>query len=401
MKKHGSQLQSKRSAFTLIELSIVIVIILILIALLLPAINGALKRGKETQQVNEISQLSLALESFKEKYGVYPPSRIRLRENSVYHLNSGHDDYEIDSSSVQYLTRIFPNIKLPVDTTSTAYTNVAQSATAQFDWFHDGVDTTYDLEGDECLVFFLAGIADSVSSPGTIIFHGFARDPSNPSGIPLASSPLSLSREQPLFTFDAGRLFIRSGQGEVDPPVPLTGPTADLTDFRIKTPTYNNGNNGRTTKLPSYRSIISPNGNNKAVAYFSSYEGRGYKPHDCNIPDKFQDEKTLDYFQVTWPQISTSTSGTPKHSLVSRGPNPYLEIDPVHLSDGTIVNPVNTLAKAFKADGFQLITAGTDGLYGVGGILRGNSFSTSDPDYDNFSNVGDGRSIGTFSSGLK
>ena len=70
--------------FTLVELLAVILILAVLIALLLPALNGALRTAKNAAVGGEINQLAQALASFKAKYGDYPPSRIYLAENGDY-----------------------------------------------------------------------------------------------------------------------------------------------------------------------------------------------------------------------------------------------------------------------------------------------------------------------------
>ena len=56
-------------------------VLAILIALLLPAINAALRTAKNTAVGGEINQLAQALAQFKTKYGDYPPSRIYLSED--------------------------------------------------------------------------------------------------------------------------------------------------------------------------------------------------------------------------------------------------------------------------------------------------------------------------------
>ncbi len=52
--------------------------------MLLPAINAAIRTAKNAAVSAEINQLAQALESFKSKYGDYPPSRVLLVENGNY-----------------------------------------------------------------------------------------------------------------------------------------------------------------------------------------------------------------------------------------------------------------------------------------------------------------------------
>src|SRR5205814_1313241 len=77
-------------------------------ALLLPAIQGALRRTQLVKEGDDLRGLSTALEDFKAKYGIYPPSRIRLRENTKYDPND-----PFDAHSVKYLKQIWPSLIFP------------------------------------------------------------------------------------------------------------------------------------------------------------------------------------------------------------------------------------------------------------------------------------------------
>jgi prepilin-type N-terminal cleavage/methylation domain-containing protein len=65
--------QPAASAFTLVELLVVIAIIGILVALLLPAIQAARESARKTQCINQIHQLTLALQNFHDAKGGFPP----------------------------------------------------------------------------------------------------------------------------------------------------------------------------------------------------------------------------------------------------------------------------------------------------------------------------------------
>jgi prepilin-type N-terminal cleavage/methylation domain-containing protein len=66
--------KGKKSAFTMVELLIVIGIIAILIALLIPALSMVRKMAKTTQQRAQLTTIEMALTAFKNDYGDYPPS---------------------------------------------------------------------------------------------------------------------------------------------------------------------------------------------------------------------------------------------------------------------------------------------------------------------------------------
>src|SRR5437870_3336759 len=106
-----------RHGFTLIELLIVIAIIGIILSLVAAAVIQALKSGRRTQNRAEISQLDVGIENFKQKFGVYPPSRIRLCEQLFYYDlttngTTGQPNNQLDTDSVAFITRMFPKIDI-------------------------------------------------------------------------------------------------------------------------------------------------------------------------------------------------------------------------------------------------------------------------------------------------
>jgi prepilin-type N-terminal cleavage/methylation domain-containing protein/prepilin-type processing-associated H-X9-DG protein len=69
-----SMSRPRRSAgFTLIELLVVIAIIAVLIALLLPAVQAAREAARRAQCVNNLVQLSVALQNYESAHEVLPP----------------------------------------------------------------------------------------------------------------------------------------------------------------------------------------------------------------------------------------------------------------------------------------------------------------------------------------
>ena len=64
---------TRRRAFTLVELLVVIVIIGILVALIIPVINSIDRKQKISVARAELHQLATAIEAYKTKLGFYPP----------------------------------------------------------------------------------------------------------------------------------------------------------------------------------------------------------------------------------------------------------------------------------------------------------------------------------------
>jgi general secretion pathway protein G len=398
----------RRGGFTLIELLIVLVVVLLLAGLLLGAVLVVRGRVRVAQQVAELVQLDLALNNFKQKYGIFPPSRIRLREwqqgltDIVPTQGTPYlQDDPFDQHSVAYLRRIWPSIKLWIKTT-TGGTDVETPGPGSIgQWFQDNsaspsiVSRVYELEGDECLVFFLGGICEKTGTDKYIL-HGFTDDASNPSRIPIGTIPRTQKRIQPMYPFDVGRLYQRASFGTdlIQPRTATDSPGEFFVgDFFSVAPNLPQNAPGQ---LPSYKIAGADQSRPLPIAYFSAYEGRGYRPDDVNIPPAASAVTTdhAQVFQLTWPQVTVAPSTRP--SPISLGPNPFSR----NPANPAVRTPPNQgRIQPYNPQTFQLILPGPDNEFGAGGaqvdyVAPNNTNWLSNE--DNITNFSGGAAMGDF-----
>ena len=399
--------QGTRSGFTLIELLIVMVILLLLAGMLLGAVIVVRAQVAKAQQIAELKQIDLALTSFNSKYGIYPPSRIRLR-NWVTGTSLPAESYaledKLDAHSVAYLRRIWPSIKLPIRQLIADTTLIeTPAANSPIYWYVDYSVTTvpdphahYDLEGDQCLVFFLGGIAERRGT-NDYILHGFTDDPSNPSRIADSGAPRTMTRVQPMYNFDMSRLYLRSDNSALIDSNQRLAET-DYTSnpgayFDFYRPTDNQpGAKGLLGRLPSYKVINADTSYPLPIAYFSAYEGRGYRPDDLNIPEPVTAGAGTDSisFQLVWPSVTTATTPPTPQSLE---PNPYTR----NAANPAIrTGPTGSIIQCYNPKTYQMILPGPDNQYGAGGSQIDYQGSGWNENADNIANFAGGTPVGDF-----
>lgn len=169
-------LANPRAGFTLLELMIVIVIIALLVGLVLPAIMSARGRARDAEVRKDISDLEQAITQFKVVYGIEPPSAITLYANPT----------AWDARSRGLIRQMWPQFNF-------GNCGGASSPMTMVFTGIPGNPATIELNGAECLVFFLGGVVDGNSGA----FVGFAKDPTQP----FAPANIITNREGPFFEF--------------------------------------------------------------------------------------------------------------------------------------------------------------------------------------------------------
>jgi len=306
MKLPHSQKQTARMAFTLVELLVVIAIIVVLVGMLMVGVFKALDTAYEARTRTDITQIAAAVESFKTKYQVsWVPSRIRLREIlNTYDVNNANPAIaQLERDSIDYLQKVWPRLSgttIPINGTPAQWV----------DWNGDGVpdsqagvppnfpnlnlqDPTLfvDLEGEQCLVFFLGGIPQYNASTNTFTATGFSTNASNP------SQPTG-DRVPPFFDFKSDRLR------------PWPG-TAGLF------PSYLDGYG--KTPYAYFSSYKTANGYNRYIAFGNS---------DCQSLPATYVQAGVTYPTSVWPYAQTLGASSVYHNaqtfqLISAGKDTF------------------------------------------------------------------------------
>jgi prepilin-type N-terminal cleavage/methylation domain-containing protein len=178
--------RTTRSAFTLVELLVVMTIIAILVSLTAAAVVKAIQKADETKTRNEISQLAAAIQAFKTDFQVsYVPSRLVLPPA-----------LDPTGESQFYISSLWP--RMPAALVSTLVNGQAPPQAYSY-WGVPQGSNGIVLSGDQTLVFFLGGWRDASNN-----CFGFSTNPLNPLTGPASSGE---ARKGPYFdNFPPARL---------------------------------------------------------------------------------------------------------------------------------------------------------------------------------------------------
>lgn len=216
------------SAFTLVEMLVVITIIGILAGMVTAAAIVARRRAKIAAVAMEINQLDMALKAYKEKFGEYPPDFAGIADSNATVRQAA------ENAVLRHLAKAFPR-----------YQPGSFAGFKSHVWNGWGVrltapDTTY-ITPAGALTFWLGGKPDWVSGTTVKGFLGFSADPTDP----FDNYAISPSRIKPFFDFDPNRVAVVSYDGTTKATRYWPqGATGDMTSggliyFRAENGTYN------------------------------------------------------------------------------------------------------------------------------------------------------------------
>lgn len=320
-----------RGGFTLVELMVVIVIIVILIGLVGSAIVSARIRAREAQVKNDISKLEQAITAFKGEFGIEPPSQITLFARQM----------DWDNATSVRSKNLIKQIWNKFD-----FANCGGASTGgpMATFTLPGNPTQLDLNGAECLVFFLGGMVDAASGA----FTGFAKDPAHP----FAPRATITNRQGPFFEFEGALRVPASGTaGDARWSGRLTDKDADW--------------------LPEYRDTLPQQ--TMPYVYFSAASG-SYRttPTTAGMA-----------ISMSNPWVNTDNRDASNSANTLMNYAYYVSFSP-------FTSPA--MSAPYKPKAFQIISPGSDGLYGTGGLFNPEDTSAlSREDRDNITNFHAGR----------
>ncbi|MEQ8788916.1 MAG: type II secretion system protein [Pirellulaceae bacterium] len=184
MRKHPHH--ARRSAFTLVELLVVVSIVTILAALGTVAAYAAIRSARQSAITNELTQLEMALEEYNTSIGDYPPDganrNLTQRHIASYYRRVGIPASGIDATAGTPFLPYFDTVNLPAN---------------------------QRIDQSEALVFWLALVGTSKQYPFINPLPPSAAPDYEPVAAKLALQNSSLRR----FEFKPDRLIDPDGDG--------------------------------------------------------------------------------------------------------------------------------------------------------------------------------------------
>jgi general secretion pathway protein G len=278
-----------------VELLIVILIVGLLVSLISAATIRALSSANRTRNMSEVRQLGVSIENFKQKYGIYPPSRIKLSKTLSYPASGTAGS--LDQISLSTLTRLWPRLAASGGSGATAWTFI--------DWNGSGaLSPDVILEGDQCLVFFLGGIPSTAG--GINSCTGFSTNAQNPAWhIANAGTPTV----PPFFEFDSSKLITLPAANRVSYGAGLPAVSTSHFSYRdtyklapyayFSSGTSRNGYNPLASTLP-LGTKSSSDCSSLGVWPYAQSAGSYLNPATCQIISAGANGKTLGALSSTW-----------------------------------------------------------------------------------------------------
>ena len=168
---------TSRSAFTLVELLVVIAIIAVVSAIAVPAIFSSIASARNAKTKAEVDMLHMALMNYKNEYGSFPPANMKGLWNSNK-VNKAHAAYK-------HIVRIFPRLNEYQQDTQVNGTN-----------YESPYKYIGQLSPAQALVFWLTAFYENPEYPLS-------------NGTPFTNGAGQGNRKK-LFDFDESRLYAAS-----------------------------------------------------------------------------------------------------------------------------------------------------------------------------------------------
>ncbi len=334
MVRRHTHIANSRRGFTLIEILVVIAIIAILIALLLPAVQAIRDVVPRTANFDEMAQIGSAIGEFKQKFGVPQPPP------GPFHLKATYAGTEPE---LGFLLQVFPQM---------GWAGNASGVTS------NGLPANTDiwLDSNQSLLFFLTG--SSATN-----FTGFSTNPNQPFTV----GAVGTTRIGPFLQVN-DNMFAPNNKHTVLGS--LAKPVTSTTSF-LQIP--GNQNSGVpspaitvTFSATSMPWLVDPYG--MPYAYFAAISGKNGLY--CAPPST-----TSVVLNCPSPTNNFSLPGVPQSYTTTFSNGKVFTVTP-YISNNAFINQSS----------FQIISAGKDQYFGVGGTSWGQGgYQLGADDQANFS----------------